>query len=1030
MLHRDAFDLPSEIATSKFAAQDLTFRRGFCGSVESETLLLSKFAAPVRRDEDVTRVFVAEFRNARDGLEGVVSGRPLQLQSQCESRRHVLDSLLLDLCENPALAEAFLRSSFGTGYRDDFDIMRELVRAHPINFARANSSLRLNYERNQKAEELEGLALVFGGKKYAGLNIVNSLDDEDQDAALEETTLQLLRSRVFQTGLFSLQRQVDILLPSSKVADVAREFAHLLIVNNLHESIGFSLSEDFHKHDFPLELRSDKSFILDLIYGGWEGALAFASNSLRDSEPDVVFAAVRKSGLAALAAVHQLDPDFLYRLRKELLVIGLKRQAETGSGYDSMPRIWRGRRVLGPRQDDSFVAPLFEKRPELRGDAEVLAALAPVFPVSLWQNIFGGNGNDDVEDDASIDGSDDDEQEEGAGAVQADVARPLGDGGMNGDDADVNGGESDDAGRSPADEDEGGGASNASSGSSAGNGDPTEDGQREAAKRQLLAKFVQALCDYTDEGTISDFWRLVLPHQLRRDPDLLQILIDRGKFTDPDLVDLLQPAARADAKLFAALSETFRAEHLQPTLGKLPAAVQRDPDFFLKLMEERIQLTLVQQRKKVAPRPRGHQGHELRWSVWKRPPVRSLIPWKLRRDPAFVRAAAAIDSASAVDLAGSEALASKDFVLELIRRVPGVAASLEDAVRHPRSCVEDLLRRTSRANCRDAEVIMEAVKKNGKCIKFAPWDLKHDVALATAAVSQNGLALQFLPVEMTKSREICLAAVKQNGLALEFCDMDRCRWDGGEGAGEGLEAAGGAADIVYAAVRQNGHALRFARGGRFLSDPELFLLAFKTNPFAMQFAQGFVYAAAGPLGTTSMVSADAQRDFLLRAVRANVHVLAVLDVVRLAVVKEREFMLEVVRSDGEGLAYADPACRADSEICTLAVSNRATALRHVCPSLLNDNRGKELVLKALREVLHQHEAPPRRDRGWIHEEVDGEAEMPEEIEELERIRARMLRRADQQLVADCVPRKLLEEDGEVATAVAKLHVGGDRERVP
>jgi sulfur carrier protein ThiS len=68
----------------------------------------------------------------------------------------------------------------------------------------------------------------------------------------------------------------------------------------------------------------------------------------------------------------------------------------------------------------------------------------------------------------------------------------------------------------------------------------------------------------------------------------------------------------------------------------------------------------------------------------------------------------------------------------------------------------------------DKNIVLAAVKKNGRALQYASEELKEDRELVLTAVQQNGRALQFASKNLKENREFILEAVQQNALALEY----------------------------------------------------------------------------------------------------------------------------------------------------------------------------------------------------------------------------------------------------------------------
>eukprot|EP00971_Amphidinium_carterae_P120335 2384464-Amphidinium_carterae.1 len=67
----------------------------------------------------------------------------------------------------------------------------------------------------------------------------------------------------------------------------------------------------------------------------------------------------------------------------------------------------------------------------------------------------------------------------------------------------------------------------------------------------------------------------------------------------------------------------------------------------------------------------------------------------------------------------------------------------------------------------DREIVLEAVKKNGRALAFAAKECKSDREIVLGAVQQDGHALECAAEECKADSAIVLAAVQQNGHALE-----------------------------------------------------------------------------------------------------------------------------------------------------------------------------------------------------------------------------------------------------------------------
>jgi hypothetical protein len=72
----------------------------------------------------------------------------------------------------------------------------------------------------------------------------------------------------------------------------------------------------------------------------------------------------------------------------------------------------------------------------------------------------------------------------------------------------------------------------------------------------------------------------------------------------------------------------------------------------------------------------------------------------------------------------------------------------------------------------DKDVVLAAVKKNGRALEFASKELRADPEVVSAAVRQDGCALQCASKELQGDREIVLAAVSESNWALEYASKE------------------------------------------------------------------------------------------------------------------------------------------------------------------------------------------------------------------------------------------------------------------
>ena len=70
----------------------------------------------------------------------------------------------------------------------------------------------------------------------------------------------------------------------------------------------------------------------------------------------------------------------------------------------------------------------------------------------------------------------------------------------------------------------------------------------------------------------------------------------------------------------------------------------------------------------------------------------------------------------------------------------------------------------------DKEVILAAVKQNGKALEYTDEKLKADKKIVLLVVKQNGRTLEYADEKLKANKEVVLAAVKQDVSALDYVD--------------------------------------------------------------------------------------------------------------------------------------------------------------------------------------------------------------------------------------------------------------------
>jgi len=66
------------------------------------------------------------------------------------------------------------------------------------------------------------------------------------------------------------------------------------------------------------------------------------------------------------------------------------------------------------------------------------------------------------------------------------------------------------------------------------------------------------------------------------------------------------------------------------------------------------------------------------------------------------------------------------------------------------------------------EIVLEAVKQNGRVLQEAPEQLRGDKAIALAAVGQNGVALKYVENNLWADKDVVCAALRNNRTAIKY----------------------------------------------------------------------------------------------------------------------------------------------------------------------------------------------------------------------------------------------------------------------
>ena len=200
-------------------------------------------------------------------------------------------------------------------------------------------------------------------------------------------------------------------------------------------------------------------------------------------------------------------------------------------------------------------------------------------------------------------------------------------------------------------------------------------------------------------------------------------------------------------------------------------------------------------------------------------------------------------------------------------------------------CTKNGLRLQGSPWTNNREVVLAAVRNDGRALLFASKELRADRDVVLAAVQQTFRAYQYVDANggAAEDHEVMLAMLPHRGMLLELLSANE-RDDRG---------------LVLAAVRNNGMALEWA-SERLRGDGEVAL------------------AAIGQCGRALQLAAEAlqqDRAFMLAAVQCRPDALQWADA---SLRGDRAFMLTVVQRDGRAIQFAEAALWSDREVVLAA----------------------------------------------------------------------------------------------------------------
>jgi hypothetical protein len=205
------------------------------------------------------------------------------------------------------------------------------------------------------------------------------------------------------------------------------------------------------------------------------------------------------------------------------------------------------------------------------------------------------------------------------------------------------------------------------------------------------------------------------------------------------------------------------------------------------------------------------------------------------------------------------------------------------------------------------------VKQHGSAIRYADENFRKDNEIVLEAVKKDGYALEYADDSFKKNKEIVLIAVKNQGASIQFSD-ESFRKD---------------KEIILEAVKNDGTALEYADDS-FKKNKEIVLIAVKNSGSAFNY-------------TNDDLKYD--KDVIIEAVRLyNTDALEY--IVDENLIKDKEFILELVKISGQYLKLAHESLKKDKEIVDAAIEQDESAIQFADKSFKKDLKvNKEIYIK-------------------------------------------------------------------------------------
>eukprot|EP00931_Biecheleriopsis_adriatica_P020434 TRINITY_DN13661_c0_g1_i1.p1 TRINITY_DN13661_c0_g1~~TRINITY_DN13661_c0_g1_i1.p1 ORF type:complete len:726 (+),score=144.48 TRINITY_DN13661_c0_g1_i1:347-2524(+) len=223
--------------------------------------------------------------------------------------------------------------------------------------------------------------------------------------------------------------------------------------------------------------------------------------------------------------------------------------------------------------------------------------------------------------------------------------------------------------------------------------------------------------------------------------------------------------------------------------------------------------------------------------------------------------------------------------------------------------------------CSDRELVLEAVREEGRALKYAADELRSDRKLVLEAFREDRRALVYAADELRSDRNFVLEAVRENGRAFQYVAdefrsnrnfmLEAVRLDG-RALAYAADELRSDRELVLEAVREDGLALEYASDD-LCSDRNLVLEAVRLDGLALEYASDELRSDREMVLAAAALPQDGQA----------------LKFAAQEILQERDFMLVVMKHNGLALGCVSKELQGDSGLVQAAVEGVAAYLRNI-----------------------------------------------------------------------------------------------------